>query len=407
MAADQVSGKVTLFKREESEAVYRIPSLLYLDRDAVFLAFAEKRSSSSDLDAKSLVLRRGNFQDGSVKWENEVQLKTAGQPGYRSMNPCPVYEQQQGVVYLFFNCIKEGVSERQQIFCGKDATKLCYVLSRDAGVTWGPLTDLTDTVLGPWVGHWGTFSVGPGHGLQQACGTLIIPAYTYIISQSCRLLPPWFRTAPHPFYFYSQDGGESWQVGEPVTKYQAAECELAEIAIANNNRVLYCNARTKGQARVEAVSLEPGCFEIARLAKGLVDSKRGCQGSVVSFPVPDVQPNTGEQVSWLLYTHPTGERGFWGHRHNRTNLGIFVNPRPLQKHQWRGPWVIQTGPCGYSDLAYVGSAATFACLYECGTDVSWERIVFCLFSAKDVMKNVSSRHGSEPAEGRQLLAGAL
>lgn len=60
--------KTTLFEREPSGITYRIPALLYLRHCHTFLAFAEKRTSSCDSDAKILVMRRGLLKDdGSVQ----------------------------------------------------------------------------------------------------------------------------------------------------------------------------------------------------------------------------------------------------------------------------------------------------------------------------------------------------
>ena len=60
--------KTTLFERSSGGFTYRIPSLVYLRREKRYLAFAEKRTSSSDHDAKYLVIRRGTTAgDGSVK----------------------------------------------------------------------------------------------------------------------------------------------------------------------------------------------------------------------------------------------------------------------------------------------------------------------------------------------------
>lgn len=55
--------KTTLFEREPSGIIYRIPALLYLRQSHTFLAFAEKRSSPCDHDAKVLVMRRGTLRD--------------------------------------------------------------------------------------------------------------------------------------------------------------------------------------------------------------------------------------------------------------------------------------------------------------------------------------------------------
>lgn len=60
--------KTTLFERESDGITYRIPALLYLRHCHTFLAFAEKRTSYLDHDAKLLVMRRGLLQDdGSVQ----------------------------------------------------------------------------------------------------------------------------------------------------------------------------------------------------------------------------------------------------------------------------------------------------------------------------------------------------
>ena len=59
--------KTTLFKKEPTGITYRIPALLYLKDTQTYLAFAEKRSSPSDSDAKILVMRRGSLQNGSIQ----------------------------------------------------------------------------------------------------------------------------------------------------------------------------------------------------------------------------------------------------------------------------------------------------------------------------------------------------
>ncbi|XP_067889106.1 sialidase-3-like isoform X2 [Heterodontus francisci] len=398
MSADQLTSKIILFESERNGVVYRIPSLLYLNEQKIILAFAEKRTSARDLDAKILVMRRGKLNMSVVKWDDIVPLEMARLPGYRTMNPCPVYERERGVIYLFFNCVKDGVSEARQIWWGKDAAKLCYVMSQDAGTSWSALTDLTGNILGEQLWKWGTFAVGPGHGVQMHQGRLMVPAYAYFIQRRCLLIPPWFCTQPHSFYFYSDDGGDNWRVAEPITKYQAVECELAEITITDSYHMLYCNARTNGRRRMEAVSLDPGHFEIVRLAKGLPETKGGCQGSVVSFCPPKGvmpssklvpgSPDAHVKMSWLLYTHPTGESECLFHKRNRTNLGVYMNLMPLKPQRWQGPWIIQTGPSGYSDLIYLDGMATFACLYECGITEYWEQITFCLFTFEDIMQNI-------------------
>lgn len=60
--------KTTVFKQDEPPGItYRIPSLIYIKKNQTFLAFAEKRTSSSDHDAKLLVIRRGTLDSTNIK----------------------------------------------------------------------------------------------------------------------------------------------------------------------------------------------------------------------------------------------------------------------------------------------------------------------------------------------------
>lgn len=75
-------------------------------------------------------------------------LSTARLEGYRSMNPCPVYDEFTGTVFLFFIAVLGHTSESYQLITGKNMTRLCYVSSSDQGGTWSSVTDLTRTLIG-------------------------------------------------------------------------------------------------------------------------------------------------------------------------------------------------------------------------------------------------------------------
>ncbi|MEJ1274171.1 hypothetical protein NN561_005050 [Cricetulus griseus] len=72
----------TLFQQEHQKGTtYRIPALLYIPPSHTFLAFAEKRSSSKDVDALHLVLRRGVMKGHSVetiKWKQKEEFMSSG-----------------------------------------------------------------------------------------------------------------------------------------------------------------------------------------------------------------------------------------------------------------------------------------------------------------------------------------
>ncbi|XP_074257026.1 sialidase-3 isoform X4 [Saimiri boliviensis] len=126
-----------LFQQEDDGGItYRIPALLYIPTTHTFLAFAEKRSTSRDEDALHLVLRRGLRIGHFVQWGPLKPLMEATLPGHRTMNPCPVWERKSGCVFLFFICVRGHVTERQQIVSGRNAARLCFICSQDAGCSW-------------------------------------------------------------------------------------------------------------------------------------------------------------------------------------------------------------------------------------------------------------------------------
>ncbi|KAJ0067736.1 hypothetical protein NL108_010062 [Boleophthalmus pectinirostris] len=368
--------KTILFEKEQSGITYRIPALIYLQEVQTFLAFAEKRLSSSDHEAKILVMRRGTMtEDGSVEWSSTQELQSATLPNHRTMNPCPVYEKKSNTVFLFFICVWKSVTEQKQIHTGKNQTRLCYVTSTDNGQTWSNVTDLTETVIGETINNWATFGVGPGHGVQLEDGRLIIPAYAYYIPQRES------GTVPRALAIYSKDDGKTWRLSE-MLREDSSECEMAEIIDHEGKSHLYCNARsiTKGhrcEALSEALSENSDVsFDQVHFASELVEPPFGCQGSIIAFPAPESAPDT---QTWLLFMHPT-------HECCRRDMGVYLNRSPLQSSGWETPTIIHSGPSGYSDLAYHGDKNTFSGLMECGEESELEQIAFVTFSLNDVMQ---------------------
>ncbi|NXF12514.1 NEUR3 protein, partial [Smithornis capensis] len=349
---------------------YRIPALLYIPPDESFLAFAEKRSSVRDEDAKYLVLRRGRRHSSSVQWGPVEELPALALPGHRTMNPCPLYDAESGTVFLFCICVEQGKSEHWQICRGSSAARLCFTTSADGGRTWAPLRDVTDEAVGADLSRWATFAVGPGHGVQLRSGRLVVPAYTYYVhGRLCGAMSLPCLTRQHSFVFYSDDGGRRWHKGALLPGEPTGECQVAEICSAHPP-VLYCSSRAVRCCRAVALSSDHGLsFQQPTRCSALPEPPRGCQGSVVSFTAP-----TGAMgaPTWLLYSHPTD-------RWHRRDLGVYVNPRPLDGAGWQRPWVLHEGPAGYSDLA-VCPGGIFACLFECGTTSASEEIAFCLFT---------------------------
>ncbi|NWV60802.1 NEUR4 protein, partial [Malurus elegans] len=433
MGSRHFPARTVLFERESTGVTYRVPALLYLPCVAKLLAFAEERLSADDAHANLLVLRRGTIYGSYVEWEDMRVLETATLQHHRSMNPCPLYDEFTGTLFLFFITVLGRTPEAYQIVTGQNVTRLCCVTSADQGLSWSAATDLTQQVIGATIKDWATFALGPGHGIQLRSGRLLVPAYSYHIDckecfgQLC-------KTTPHSFAFYSDDHGRGWRFGEFIPNLQTGECQLVSVDEEDGSNVLYCNARSPLGFRVQALSTDDGAvFHGGQLVQRLVEPPHGCHGSVIGFPAPLVYIPAGprdpavplrnpadcpgpehhddahsaasvrgdsaatptpffQAPTWILYSHPTSSM-------SRVNMGVHLSTFPRDAESWTEPWVIYEGPSAYSDLAYMelpyrdapvagGTAIAFACLYENGLRSPYEQISFSMFTLHDVLQNI-------------------
>ncbi|XP_063771640.1 sialidase-4 [Pseudophryne corroboree] len=409
MGSRHVPARTVLFEREKNGVTYRVPALLYIPRWSTLLAFAEERLSADDAHANLLVLRRGTFYRNYVEWEDMYAVERAHLPGHRSMNPCPLYNDFTGQIFLFFIAVLGRATESYQIISGHNLARLCYVTSSDQGRSWSEVTDLTYKVIGESLKEWATFALGPGHGIQLKSGRLLVPAYTYHIN--CRdCFGKLCRTTPQAFTFRSDDHGKSWTFGELIPNLQTVECQLVSVDEEDGTNILYCNARSPLGFRVQALSSDGGIvFQPGQLVEKLVETPSGCHGSVIGFPAPlnffsglnannllSDQPRSAKRFqtpTWVLYSHPTSTQ-------SRVNLGVYLSPYPKDADSWSGPWIIYEGPSAYSDLAYieltsgdagaVGSSpvVAFACLFENGINSPYEQISFSIFTLYEVIQSL-------------------
>ncbi|XP_070775538.1 sialidase-3-like [Enoplosus armatus] len=378
------TDKKTIFE-SHGRKVFRIPALFHERESETFLAFAEQRKTLDDASAEKLVMRTGTLKKTlsdvrTIKWSGITTVDKAHLHGYRPMNPCPLYEKTSKTLFLFFICVKGNTTEQWQINNFVNRTRLCFIKSENLGKSWSDVTDLTDAL--DEIKSWATFGVGPGHGLQTESGRLIVPTYAYCHSPKSK------KTAPYALGLYSDDYGKKWSFGK-MLENESLECEMAEFFDETDNSVIYCNARKASGYREEAVC-KGGSKDFSKLSRAqkLVETGRGCQGSVVSFPAQreDVHANSDpsqEPNKWLLFTHPSDKA-------SRINLAVYVNKSPGDPNTWSKPWIINRGPSGYSDLAYIGEG-WFACLMECGQQKETEKIAFRVFSYSEVKKGIKKK----------------
>ncbi|KAG8137112.1 hypothetical protein E2320_005651 [Naja naja] len=167
---------------------------------------------------------------------------------------------------------------------------------------------------------------------------------------------------------------------------------MAELVDRNNSLVLYCNSRSHDRYGVEAFSREGGLlFEAPFKSQKLEGPSKGCQGSVLSFPSSQLGSESSLASSktlelWLIFSYPTNLK-------KRADLGIYLNPHPLEENSWKTPWILNMGPSGYSDLAVCTGEdpLVFGCLFECGVSKPYKEIAFQLFSGAEVLKGKESQ----------------
>ncbi|XP_059184642.1 sialidase-3-like [Centropristis striata] len=380
----------TVFKSKEGE-VYRIPALFYNRNNKTLMAFAEKRRTKDDSSSLELVMKTAtvNMDENNHEWSEVKPVKEAHLDGYRPMNPCPVYEKTSQTLFLFFICVEGTVSESYQIRTGCNKARLCYVKTTDDGQSWSDFTDLTEQLVKEQ--RWATFAVGPGHGLQTETGRLIVPLYAYASSccSSCCCCIKCCCSTPHALSLYSVDGGNTWQFGK-MLKQQSLECEMAEYFDEKQESSIYCNARTGGGNREEAISRNKG-KDFSKLSpKRLTETGKGCQGSVVSFPAQGADTEGDQSQSknkWLLFSHPSNKC-------KRIDLGVYLNKSPGNPDTWSKPCILYRGPSGYSDLAYIDDG-WFACLMECGTKRYTEQIACKLFSYNEIKQVLERKNANK------------
>ncbi|XP_044288889.1 sialidase-4 [Varanus komodoensis] len=321
MGSRHFPARTVLFERETSGVTYRVPALLHIPCVAKLLAFAEERLSVDDAHANLLVLRRGTFYKNFVEWEDMRALETATLAHHRSMNPCPIYDELTGMVFLFFIAVLGRTPETFQIITGQNAARLCYVSSSDQGLSWSHVTDLTQQVIGMSIKDWATFALGPGHGIQLKSGRLLLPAYAYYIDcKEC--FGKLCKTTPHAFTFFSDDHGQSWHFGESIPNLQTVECQMVSVDEEDGSNVLYCNARSPLGFRVQALSTDDGAvFHAGQLVQRLVEPPHGCHGSIIGFPAP------------LYYLHHNFHSSFQWETWSVKGLGFLSQPGTEVRHQ--------------------------------------------------------------------------
>lgn len=266
---------------------YRIPATVVTTRGTL-LAFCEgRRTGRGDSGDIDLLVKRSS--DGGETWSEPIVIWDHG--ANTCGNPCPVVDRNTGTVWLAMTW-NHGSDHEREIMAGKSRhpRRAHVTSSADDGLTWTEPRDISDTVRKP---HWRWYATGPGNAIQLRRGPhrgrLLIPANHSDHSDPDR----------HPYHshvFWSDDGGETWQLGgiQEDRTNESAVVELEDGSILQAMRSYHGKNR-----RAMARSHDGGETWSAVLLDDALDTPV-CQASIIRYRVP------GDDGSLVLFSSPRG-----------------------------------------------------------------------------------------------------
>lgn len=347
---------------------YRIPSLTAAPNGDL-LAFCEgRKSSSSDSGNIDMLLRRS--KDNGKTW---LPVQLIWDDGENTCgNPCVVVDKSTKTIHLLMTH-NLGQDHESEIIAGSsEGTRTVWITSsKDNGETWSKPREITSSVKKD---DWTWYATGPGAGIQiergPYKGRLVIPA-DHIERDTKKY---------YSHVIYSDDGGETWQIGGSTPLDQTNECEVVELddgSLLLNSRNYDRSKRT----RQVSTSNDGGLtWHSQHHDDALIEPI--CQASIRRWywrQYSDVlKPGGRSEQDFapgkIAFSNPASQN-------SRQRMTIKISDDNARS--WSEQIVIYEGPAAYSCLAMVGTqyppplwvVPRIALLYEAD---EYERIVFCL-----------------------------
>lgn len=329
---------------QDGYSCFRIPSVITLPTGRV-LAFAEgRRDSMHDSGAIDIVMKisdDGGRSFGPLRVVVSGKENTAG-------NPCPAYDKITGKIVMLFNR-NDANGPEQMILKGKAQRTVHMTVSSDMGDSWANEKDVTlQTKLPLWTWH----ATGPCHAVQMPSGRLVVPCNHAVLNPETEESGPYISHT-----LFSDDHGESWQIGADVEDY-TNECTLA--ALEKGDLLINMRNFTKSGYRYLAVSHdEGGHFEDFHMEESLPEPC--CQGSMLSAFF--------EGKEAIFFSNPAC---------TSARVRMMIHESTDGGKNWTEGCLITDGPAAYSDLT-MPCNQQLAILYETGSGHPYEKIEWTVF----------------------------
>ncbi len=245
-------------------AEYRIPALTVLENGTVIAAYESRRERT--------------LGDWAETWIT-VQRSTDGGKTFES----PVYPHQKindiqaGSTVTWNNPVLIADGETVHLIFHGDYASAWYCRSKDNGQTFCTPKNITDCFRG-FPAQWNVCASGPGHGLVDSKGRLVVPVWLAFGSVKTELDPGGRIKRHEPSRsgcIFSDDGGETWYPGFVTSGIENAN-EAAVVPLSDGRYLFnfrncrYEKCRVLGIADPELKRLEkvwsepelpdPGCM---------------------------------------------------------------------------------------------------------------------------------------------------
>lgn len=324
-------------------ACFRIPAIITTTKGTV-LAFAEARKNNcGDAGDIDLVVKRS--MDGGKTWSDMITVWNDA--GNTCGNPAPVVDQKTGRIILLTTW-NLGTDHEKQIIEGtsKDTRRVYVLSSDDDGVTWSTAREITKDVKKD---NWRWYATGPGNDIQIRKGK-----YKGRLIVACDNVDGEKKNQSHAIY--SDDGGNTWKLGNAAPLGQVNESTVAELPNGN----LMLNMRHPGNEKMRQVALSKnGGKKWYNQHSDTALIEPVCQGSLITYIFPNRQ-------AFVAFSNPASQTA----RVNMTIKLSYDNGKTWPKQK-----VLYAGPSAYSNLVVLPNG-NLGCLYEAGLQKPYEGIVF-------------------------------
>lgn len=337
----------------EGYVCYRIPAIIKADNGNL-LAFAEGRKQNcGDFGNVDIVYKIS--EDHGVSWSG-LKLLVDNQE-LQAGNPGPVVvetENGSSRIFLFYNA---GIASEHETREGNGLREVMFISSGDHGLTWSAPTNITTQVHRPnrpdlnpiyaYQQDWRSYAITPGHALQLKQGNykgrIVVPA-----NHSAGLpLDRFDEYRAHAFY--SDDGGQSFQLSEDVpieSSNEAIAVELSDGRVMMNVR----HQSGRERERLVAISEDGGQSWVETYFDSVLVSPV-CQASILAY-------ESDCEIDYILFSNPESQTK---REHMTVKLSLDDGKT------WPVKRLIRNGESAYSDLVQQGDGF-IGLLYEHGNN---------------------------------------